>query len=607
LRQAAALPGTELRPVLDAALAELDAAIGALRTVVPAQAAGDDPAGGAQHSERRLLHSVFQQAPVPLFLLSPDGTVRRVNAAAGELLGSGPGYATGKLFTSLIDPPSRAPVQTQLAAVTRTGETHEVRCQMLGTSGTVGCELTIRPVTVRGDADQLVIAVTGNGTGPVGARRAAAAAAKGQEPDAQVVAAAVRRQDLVTAASRLLLENATLGEPVMLQRCARLLVGNLAAWVVVDLELGGRLRRQYVVGPDDPESAGVARAAAAIDPQPGTAPHQVHESGSSLLVEHGEDAGVLGRAPDGTPLLMLLGVASVLSVPLTDGEQVYGALTLARRGSEGSFGMAEAGVVEELGEQLALAIRLGRTFRRHADMTQALQANLRPRELTALPGVEISAAHVAADGLEAGGDFYDSFPMSAGWGIAIGDASGAGGGAAAASTAARHAIRVSAHSDPDPAAILRTVNDIVLGADPGDMFITAAVGQLRWRDGALQVTLGSAGHPAPVLVAPDGRTRTLDGGGLPLGIFGDAEPATQQLELEPGHTLFFCTDGVTGARNRQLASFEDSLADELAARAGETAADMVSGIRDAVLAFCDGKLREGITVLALRAGEPTDT
>jgi serine phosphatase RsbU (regulator of sigma subunit)/PAS domain-containing protein len=626
LRQAAALPGAELKPVVDAALAELDGVIGALRAEPDQTAAGDSPRG-AQQSERRLLHSVFQQAPVPLFLLSPDGTVRRVNAAAGDLLGSGPGYATGKRFTAFIDVPWRAPVQTQLVAVTRTGSTCQVRCQLLGASGTIDCELTVRPVTVRGDTDQVIVAITGNGsalaaTDPAAAGQAGSGAgqagpAPGQaapgdenvrEADAGVVAAVTRRIDLVTAAARLLLGNATLGESVTLQRCARLLVGGLAAWVIVDLERGGQLRRHYVAGPDDPESAAISRVVAAVDPAPGSAPYQVHESGSSLLAGHSEDVGVLGAAPDGTPLLMMLGAASLLCVPLSNGEQVYGVLTLARPASEGSFAMAEAGMAEELGEQLALAIRLSRIFRRQAEIAEALQASLHPRELTAPPGVEIAATHVAAtDGLEVGGDFYDSYPTSAGWGIAIGDACGSGEDTAADTAAARHAIRVTAYSNPDPAGTLRTVNDIMLAADPGDRFVTAAAGQLCWRDGALRVALGSAGHPAPLLVGPDGHIRMLAGGGLPLGIFPDAEPAAQQLDLGAGQVLFFFTDGVTGARNPQLASFEDRLVDELAARASGTAADIVSGIRDAVLGFTEGKLREGITMLALRAGRAPDS
>ena len=63
---------------------------------------------------------------MPLFLLGSDGTVRRVNAAAGDLLGSGPGYATGKAFTAFIDMPSRPAAATHLAAAARKGETQAV-------------------------------------------------------------------------------------------------------------------------------------------------------------------------------------------------------------------------------------------------------------------------------------------------------------------------------------------------------------------------------------------------------------------------------------------------------------------------------------------------
>src|SRR5690348_18510887 len=133
LRQAAALPGADPATLLEAALAELDAAVAALTPNGDAAEHGDAGQGSspASHAERRLLHAVFQQAPVPLFLLGGDGTVRRVNAAAGDLLGSGPGYATGKSFTAFIDLPARPAAATQLAAAARKNELREFRCTLL--------------------------------------------------------------------------------------------------------------------------------------------------------------------------------------------------------------------------------------------------------------------------------------------------------------------------------------------------------------------------------------------------------------------------------------------------------------------------------------------
>ena len=77
LRQAAALPGADPATLLEAALAELDAAVAALAPNDGADEPGEGGQGssGASHAERRLLHAIFQQAPVPLFLLGSDGTV----------------------------------------------------------------------------------------------------------------------------------------------------------------------------------------------------------------------------------------------------------------------------------------------------------------------------------------------------------------------------------------------------------------------------------------------------------------------------------------------------------------------------------------------------
>jgi len=406
------------------------------------------------------------------------------------------------------------------------------------------------------------------------------------------------------AATRILLENITYSEPVALQRYARLLARELAAWVIVDVEGGQRLRRQHVSGPEDQRSEKLANAVAAVDPEPGSGPYQVHESGSTLLVAHAEDPGVLGNGPDDVPLLMLLGATSVLSVPLSDGEHDYGVLTLARWAGHPHFEIADVGLVEELAEQLALAIRVDRMFRHRVDIADALQTSLLPRQVRQIPGTEIAADHLAATGAgETGGDFYDVYPSGDGWGVAIGDVCGKGPDTAAVTAAARHAIRALAHLDADPAAVLRGINDIMLTEDFGGRFVTADAGHLGWRDGRLHLSLASAGHPGPVLLRPDGRTQVLDGGGLPLGIFPDAEPAAQEVDLETGDLLFLYTDGLTSACGPDLVQFEERLTDELAALAGEPPAVLVSRVRDVVLELCRGELRDDMTMLALRVGE----
>jgi sigma-B regulation protein RsbU (phosphoserine phosphatase) len=304
-------------------------------------------------------------------------------------------------------------------------------------------------------------------------------------------------------------------------------------------------------------------------------------------------------------LLMQLGATSLLCVPLADGEHRYGALTLARAAGHGHFGLADVGLVEELGEQLALAVRADRVLRHRAEIADALQASLLPRQPRQVPGVEVAAGHASAMAQYEGSDFYDIYPAREGWGFSIGDVCG-GQDLAAVTAAARHAIRVLAHWDPDPAAVLRGANEIMMEEGFGGRFVTASVGHLQWRDGSLHVVLGSAGHPWPVLVRPDGRTQVLQGGGLPLGIFPDAEPATQELDLAAGDLLFLFTDGLISACGPHMVDFEDRITDELAALAGESATRVVSRIQEVVLQFCGGQLRDNVTMLALRAGQPPD-
>lgn len=671
LRQSAALRGARLRPTLEAALSELDAAVEAL-AAAGGGAGGESPdemASGAVHAERRLLRALFQEAPVALFVTEIDGTVQRVNLAAAELLHTGSGYATGRPFTAFVDLPSRAAVDSQLAAVIRTGTTRTVRCELLTGDGTAECELTAGLARPRGDADQIIIAVRevgpamahgdrnevnaglagsggtagtargkgsvlghgaarGQGAAPgqssapgkgIGAGKGAAlrrgsASGKGAasadstasaNDPAPVIMAMTRRLDLMTATARLLLENAPLNETVALQRCARLLADDLTAWVIVDVVRDQRLRRQTVAGGRDEHSAELARVVAAHDPQPDSLTWAVHESGSSQLITRAEDADILGVGPEGVPLLMLLGVTSVLCVPIADGEVTYGTVTLARHASAGHFEMADLGLVEEIGEQLALAITMDRAVRRHTQIASTLRDTLLPRELPGVPGVEVATAHLASTGSpDIGGDFFDVYRTCSGWGVATGDACGRGEGVAAVSAAARLAIRVIAHSTDDPAAVLSGANEIMLAEEFSGRFVTACAAHVQWRDQSLRVRLGSAGHPAPMLIHPDGRVHQFKGGGLPLGIFPDADPMVEEHELFPGDMLLFYSDGLANARGPDQGHFDDHLPGEVAAMAGGPPGHILTRLQELVLEFCQGNVRDDVTMLALRVGEP---
>src|SRR5262249_37625994 len=187
----------------------------------------------------------------------------------------------------------------------------------------------------------------------------------------------------------------------------------------------------------------------------------------------------------GESLLTRLDATSLLSVPLTDGEVRYGVLTLARRATDGHFKVADLALVQEFGEQMGLAIRVDRTFRRPADTADPLYASLLRRRWPDIPGVQIAAPYLAAtDDADVGGDFYDVYRTPDGWGLAVGDVSGKGEEVAAVPSAARHAIRVLARRCADPGEVLAGANEIVLAEELAlDRGVdTAHIAHLAWQD-----------------------------------------------------------------------------------------------------------------------------
>ena len=617
LRQAAAMPGADPRALLDAAFAELDAAVEALTKLVQAEEP-DRTAGEALpaslSAERSLLRAVFQHAPAPLFLLEPDGTIRRANGRAGDLIGAPPGYATGKPLTAFVDLASRAAVQSQLAAAARTGAARQADCILLGPAGPVAATLMANVITMQDSVRLLIVTAT---TADQGSPRRVPGDSPGgvwgggSPPGAEGIGGSsplikqTRRMDMITAVTRLLLDNSTFSEAVTLQRCARLLAGDIANWVIVDVERSGQLRRQFVIGPQGERPDELARMVRAVDPQPDSVAAQVHSAGRSVILAHADDAGLLGADPGGTPLLMLLGVTSLLSVPISDGVTGYGVLTLARQAAEGRFTVADLALAEELGEHLGVAIRVDRMFRHRSAVAEALQGSLLPTSLPEVPGLDLSAAYVpASEGLEVSGDFYDVFPVQGGWAITVGDVCGKGREAAAMTAAARHAIRVIAHWNPDPVDVLAKANEVILAGDYEDRFVTAKLAYLRWDGDHVRVELASSGHPGPAVVRPDGRVDVLSGGGLPLGLFPDAEPERESIELGQDDLLFFYSNGVTDARSPDMEYFEDRLADELAGAAGRTAAQTTRMVQDLVARFSQDDLRDDMTILVARVTTP---
>jgi MFS family permease len=141
-----------------------------------------------------------------------------------------------------------------------------------------------------------------------------------------------------------------------------------------------------------------------------------------------------------------------------------------------------------------------------------------------------------------GGDFYQIVPHPDGsLLIVVGDVSGKGMAAAMLVAVLVGAMRTRADQTFDPAAILHSLNDRMMGRS-GDHFATCIVAHIR--PGGLML-IGNAGHIPPYR---NGVAMDLPGS-IPLGIIQGAQYEVQVIQLDPADRLTFVTDGIPEARN----------------------------------------------------------
>ncbi|MEU9619494.1 PP2C family protein-serine/threonine phosphatase [Streptomyces sp. NPDC048155] len=182
--------------------------------------------------------------------------------------------------------------------------------------------------------------------------------------------------------------------------------------------------------------------------------------------------------------------------------------------------------------------------RARVELAEALQREMLPSALPALPGLQTAARYTPArSGLDIGGDWYDGFVLPDGaLAFAIGDVQGHDVEAAAFMGQIRIAMRAIAATAADPGEVVGRTNDLLLSVDSG-LFATCTFARLD--PVTRELHSARAGHVAAVWATADGRSGlTDDEGGLPLGIrAGEHYPVTRRRLTSPG-AFVLVTDGV---------------------------------------------------------------
>ncbi|HTW08559.1 MAG TPA: SpoIIE family protein phosphatase [Acidimicrobiales bacterium] len=330
----------------------------------------------------------------------------------------------------------------------------------------------------------------------------------------------------------------------------------------------------------------------------------VLRTGEAVWLESGEDRDT--RFPD--LIDFERGTVSLCAVPLRIGPKLLGALRFSFTEPR-LFDPEERNFVMALAAQAAQALARAQLDRDRSELARRLQQTLLPPGLPTIPGLELAAAyHPLGYGIEAGGDFYDVWPLSESeWAFALGDVCGTGPEAAGLAALVRFSLRATALPGVDHEALLQRLNQVLIEArDIGDeRFCTVIFGTLKASGYDRYLRLASGGHPPPLWQRANGEVHTLPTGGSLLGVLPSVDIVVNDLALGPGERVVLYTDGVTEARSGTAMFSSAMFGPEGLVRAitgaprGACATAKV--IEEAVLEHSGGRLGDDMAVLVLEA------
>lgn len=237
------------------------------------------------------------------------------------------------------------------------------------------------------------------------------------------------------------------------------------------------------------------------------------------------------------------------------------------------------------------------------NIATAIQTSILPKIFPPFPDrkeFDIYAKMLTAK--EVGGDLYDFFLIDKyRLGIVIGDVSGKGIASALLMAVCKTLLKITAYKGIPADNILYEVNNILVDESPSNMFVTVFYGVLDTRNGAFEYCNG--GHNSPYLISNEGTVKRLENiGGLLLGAMKDTEYESNIVKLNPGEILFFYTDGITEAFNKEDDEFNESrLVNSLLNKIPQSVNDIVNNVITDVQTFSYGaEQSDDITCLALK-------
>lgn len=234
--------------------------------------------------------------------------------------------------------------------------------------------------------------------------------------------------------------------------------------------------------------------------------------------------------------------------------------------------VADQTAVAIANHELTVELRSKERQDRELEIASEIQLRLLPSKCPQIQGLELSAKCQTAS--RVGGDYYDFIPTNydqirqhrdcqdedasqVPWSIVIGDVMGKGVPAGLIMTMTRGMLRAEVLNRHSPAKIMQHLNRVMYAdLENSHRFVSMFYSEYDPKTQTLSFT--NAAHNPPLWwQAATGKIEKLDTWGMLIGLDIDSEYEDDRVQLAPGDTIIYYTDGFTDAVNGNGDRFEE--------------------------------------------------
>ncbi|WP_370980087.1 SpoIIE family protein phosphatase [Agaribacterium sp. ZY112] len=256
--------------------------------------------------------------------------------------------------------------------------------------------------------------------------------------------------------------------------------------------------------------------------------------------------------------------------------------------------------LQDLESQTAARSQLEAELGAARDIQMALLAGSEGRASLASSAFALWAELTPAS--KVGGDLYYWLERDGRLLAAVGDVSGKGMPAALFMAKTLSLLSAFGHQYEQLDELLETLNKELSQDNPECMFVTLSLLELDLQSGALSVV--SAGHQEPILLADDCLPLELDGGPA-MGLYEGAKYPLNKFDLKPGSQLILYSDGLDEAFDTQKRCFGlAAMLDVLAQVQGASVAGLGAALLEKIAQHSQGALQNDDRTLLVIEWKP---